>query len=155
MKTPLSHSFRTSEEVFLGKMDKQATLWLFATWKFRGILFRGRRCGILEEHFADQHFITSTTACCHEESVSIVNIPLFGGHNSEQRQKETGGNSKDREVNSVSLLPTSSRYSFLTKGYIQGGARNVIPFYHPIKTVTSQCRSCKRLSECCSSWKMR
>ena len=37
----------------------------------------------------------------------------------------------------------------------QGGARNVIPFYHPIKIVTSQYRCCKRGSECCSSWKMR
>ena len=38
---------------------------------------------------------------------------------------------------------------------LQSGARNVIPFYHPTKTVTSQYRSCKRASECCSSWKMR
>ena len=38
---------------------------------------------------------------------------------------------------------------------IQSGPRNVIPFYHPIKTVTSQYRCCKRASECCSSWKMR
>ena len=38
---------------------------------------------------------------------------------------------------------------------IQGGERNVIPFYHPIKIVTSQYRCCKRASECCSSWKMR
>ena len=37
---------------------------------------------------------------------------------------------------------------------IQGGTRNVIPFYHPIKIVTSQYRCCKRASECCSSWKM-
>ena len=38
---------------------------------------------------------------------------------------------------------------------IQNGARNVIPFYHPIKIETSQYRCCKRASECCSSWKMR
>ena len=38
---------------------------------------------------------------------------------------------------------------------LQGDARNVIPFYHPIKTVTSQYRCCKRASECCSSWEMR
>ena len=38
---------------------------------------------------------------------------------------------------------------------IQSGARNVIPFYHPIKIVTSQYRCCKRATECCSSWKMR
>ena len=37
----------------------------------------------------------------------------------------------------------------------QGGGRNVVPFYHPIKIVTSQYRCCKRASECCSSWKMR
>ena len=39
--------------------------------------------------------------------------------------------------------------------YIQDGARNVIPFCHPIKIVTSQYRCYKRASECCSSWKMR
>ena len=38
---------------------------------------------------------------------------------------------------------------------IQSAARNVIPFNHPIKIVTSQYRCCKRASECCSSWKMR
>ena len=38
---------------------------------------------------------------------------------------------------------------------IQSGSRNVIPFYHPIKIVTSQYRCCKRASECYSSWKMR
>ena len=38
---------------------------------------------------------------------------------------------------------------------IQSGTRNVIPFYHPIKIVTSQYRRCKRASESCSSWKMR
>ena len=38
---------------------------------------------------------------------------------------------------------------------IQGGTRNVVPFYHPINIVTSQYRRCKRASECCSSWKMR
>ena len=37
----------------------------------------------------------------------------------------------------------------------QGGVRNVIPFYHPIKIVASQYRCCKRASEFCSSWKMR
>ena len=42
-----------------------------------------------------------------------------------------------------------------TSHNIQGGARNVIPFYHPIKIVTSEYRCCKRASECCSSWKMR
>ena len=36
---------------------------------------------------------------------------------------------------------------------IQGGARNVVPFYHPIKIVTSQYRCCKRASEFCNSWK--
>ena len=39
--------------------------------------------------------------------------------------------------------------------YIQGGARNVIPFYHPIKIVTSQYPCSKRASECCSSRKKR
>ena len=43
----------------------------------------------------------------------------------------------------------------LLKCNIQGGARNVIPFYHPIKIVTSLYRCCKRASECCISWKMR
>ena len=38
---------------------------------------------------------------------------------------------------------------------ILGGARNVMPFYHPIKIVTSQYRCCKRASEFYSSWKMR
>ena len=38
---------------------------------------------------------------------------------------------------------------------IQCGIRNVIPFYHPIKIVTSQYRCCKRANECCSSWKMQ
>ena len=38
---------------------------------------------------------------------------------------------------------------------LQGAARNVIPFYLPIKIVTSQYRGCKRASECCSSWKIR
>ena len=38
---------------------------------------------------------------------------------------------------------------------IQSGTRNVVPFYHPIKIVTSQYRCCKRASECCSSCKMR
>ena len=38
---------------------------------------------------------------------------------------------------------------------LQGGARNVIPFYQHIKIVTSQYRCCKRASECCSSWEMR
>ena len=38
---------------------------------------------------------------------------------------------------------------------LQGDARNVIPFYHPIKTVTSQYRCYKCVSECCSSLKMR
>ena len=38
---------------------------------------------------------------------------------------------------------------------IQGGARNVIPFYYPIRIVTSKYRCCKRASECCSSRKMR
>ena len=37
----------------------------------------------------------------------------------------------------------------------RGGARNVIPFYHLIRIVTSQYRCYKRASECCSSWKMR
>ena len=50
--------------------------------------------------------------------------------------------------------------SFLKKSVvgsrnIQSGARNAIPFYHPIKIVTSQYRYCKRASECCSSWKTR
>ena len=35
--------------------------------------------------------------------------------------------------------------------YIQSGARNVIPFYHPIKIVTSWYRCCKRATEGCSS----
>ena len=38
---------------------------------------------------------------------------------------------------------------------IQGGTRNVIPFYHPIRIVPSQYRCCKLASECCSSCKMR
>ena len=37
--------------------------------------------------------------------------------------------------------------------YTQGGTRNVIPFYHPIKIVTSRYRCCERASECCSSCK--
>ena len=37
----------------------------------------------------------------------------------------------------------------------RGGARNVIPFYNPIKIATSQYRCCKRAIECCSSRKMR
>ena len=46
--------------------------------------------------------------------------------------------------------------NFRTKFWeLQCSATNVIPFYHPIKTVTSQYRCCKRASECCSSWKMR
>ena len=44
---------------------------------------------------------------------------------------------------------------FIGSVIVQGGARNVIPFYHPIQIVTSQYRCCKRASECCSSWKMR
>jgi hypothetical protein len=48
-----------------------------------------------------------------------------------------------------------SRVSHPYKTYIQRGARNAIPFYNPIKIVTSQYRCCKRASECCSSWKMR
>ena len=39
--------------------------------------------------------------------------------------------------------------------HIQAGARNVVPFYHPIKIVASQYRYCKHAGECCSSWKMR
>ena len=38
---------------------------------------------------------------------------------------------------------------------IQGGARDVIPFYHTIKIETSKYRCCKRASEYCSSWKLR
>ena len=38
---------------------------------------------------------------------------------------------------------------------VQVGARNVIPFYHPIRIVTSQYRCCKRANECCILWKMR
>ena len=37
---------------------------------------------------------------------------------------------------------------------LQGAARNVILFYHPIKIVTSQYRCRKRASECCISWKI-
>lgn len=95
MEAPLSHSFRLSEEAFLGKMDKQEKLWLSAIWKVRKILFLGRHCGILDEHCADQLIIISTTACGHVESVDIVNIPLFSGHNSEQRQQENGGHRQD------------------------------------------------------------
>ena len=41
------------------------------------------------------------------------------------------------------------------QSHTQCFARNVVPFYHPIKIVTSQYRCCKRASKCCSSWKMR
>ena len=39
--------------------------------------------------------------------------------------------------------------------HLQSDARNVIPFYRPIKIVTSQYRCYKRASECCCSRKMR
>ena len=38
---------------------------------------------------------------------------------------------------------------------LQGGTRNIIPFHHPTKFVTSHYRCYKRASECCSSCKMR
>jgi hypothetical protein len=118
METPLSHSFRPSEKAFWRKMDKQAKFWLPATWQFRVILFLGRHCGILDGHCADQQIIISATACGHVEGVDIVNIPLFSGHNSEQKQQEIGGHSQDKEMNSVFFLPSSLRYSFLTSVYI-------------------------------------
>ena len=52
------------------------------------------------------------------------------------------------------LLPHGTYMDHHTDN-IQDGARNVIPFYHPIKIVTSQYRCFKRASECCGSWKMR
>ena len=53
--------------------------------------------------------------------------------------------------NKWTILRRLTGYNF----FRQGGSRKVIPFYHPIKIVTSQYRRCKRASECCSSWKMR
>ena len=61
------------------------------------------------------------------------------------------------EIWEIILMP-SFTVSYLLSGdwlKIQGGTRNVIPFYHSIKIVTSQYRCCKRTSEYCSSWKMR
>ena len=63
----------------------------------------------------------------------------------------------------MSVIGTSQQYENLLNltiyiyiyTQVQGGARNVVPLYHPIKIVTSQYRCCKRASECCSSWKMR
>ena len=110
METPLPHSLRHSDEAFLGWMDKQAKLWLSATWKFRVILFLGRRCGILDGRCADQQIIISVTAFGHVQSVDIFNITLFIGHNSEQRQQEIGVHGQDKEMNSVFFLPSSLRY---------------------------------------------
>ena len=53
----------------------------------------------------------------------------------------------------IQLLPLLLASSNI--GQIQSGARKVIPFYHPIKIVTSQYRCCKRARECCGSWQMR
>ena len=85
MESPLCHSFRPSENAFMGKMDKQEKFWLSATWKVRVILFLRRHCGILDGHLADQQIIISATAFGHVESVDIVNIMLFSDHNSEQQ----------------------------------------------------------------------
>ena len=74
---------------------------------------------------------------------SIFTSPLisYSAQNSDQNLKNTWKGAYTK--------------SWHIRSNIQGGARNVIPFYHQIKIITSQYRYCKRASECCSSWKMR
>jgi hypothetical protein len=118
METLLSHSFTPSEKAFLGKMNKQARLWLSATWWFRVILFLGRRCGILDGHFTDQRFIISATSCWHASECrhcqdTAVRWPQLWA--TAERNWRT---QKYKNVNSVFFLSSSSRYSFLTNVYI-------------------------------------
>ena len=71
--------------------------------------------------------------------------------------KDFGQLSKKKNKNKNSYVRvkyTNTKITFLTpvpcSSITQGVARNVIPFYLPIKIETSQYRCCNRASECCT-----
>ena len=82
---------------------------------------------------------------CHGKAINIMY-----SERERERERESGLSYPAYKAHAQSSVVCG-----LSWAIIQSGTRNVIPFYHPIKIVTSQYRCCKRASECCSSWKMR